>query len=153
MAELSKLASFSLVGIAELIVGRLSKIWRRSVCNFGRYRGKTKGGEVGRNILPLPVSRGLPKSFAIDHVLPGFQSVQRLQAADSPTLFCGCLIELSTTSSQSKPLKLIVSSTVSTQYINMPNAPVSSEPVSAVNVLHIQWGHVFCMCSLRDIVF
>ena len=45
---------FLLTGCVKLIVRRVLKIWGRSVCNFGRYRGKTRRG--AKNSPPPPRS-------------------------------------------------------------------------------------------------
>ena len=46
---------FLLSGCAKLMVWRVLKIWRWSVCNFGRYRKKTRGGGA-KNSPPDPLN-------------------------------------------------------------------------------------------------
>ena len=44
--DVSEVTSFPFVRMCQIDVWRVLKIWRWSVCTFGRYRGKTRGGGI-----------------------------------------------------------------------------------------------------------
>ena len=56
---------FLLSGCAKFMAWRLLEIWRWSLCNFGIYRGKTRGVGVGQKITAPPCQlrdEGYPKT-------------------------------------------------------------------------------------------